>query len=112
MQLVHVGFEIAGGDKPGARVGFAYDMLHVTPPQGTPDLLKGSPVANAAGFVDVNANSLQHVKYPEIFGLGDAGELRQAAVALASLPTRSKFCKRGCWRVQAVDADLEWLHTL
>ncbi len=76
-------FEIVGGDKPGTRIGFAYDMLHVTPPQGTPDLLKNSPVANATGFVDVNANSLQHVKYPEIFGLGDAAATTNSKTAAA-----------------------------
>src|SRR5436190_1196462 len=65
-------FEIVGGDKQGQRVVLDYDMLHVTPPQGAPDFLKGSPLANAAGMVDVHANSLQHVKYKNVFGLGDA----------------------------------------
>ena len=76
-------FEIVGGDQQGARVSFAYDMLHVTPPQATPDCLKGSPVANAAGFVEVDAGSLQHVKYPEIFALGDAAATANSKTAAA-----------------------------
>ena len=76
-------FEIAGGDKPGTRASFAYDMLHVTPPQGTPELLKNTPVANAAGFVDVDAKSLRHVKYPNVFGLGDAAATANSKTAAA-----------------------------
>lgn len=76
-------FEITGGDKAGARVSFDYDMLHVTPPQSTPAALKGSPVSNAAGFVEVNAHSLRHVKYPNIFGLGDAAATANSKTAAA-----------------------------
>ncbi len=72
-------FEVAGG----ARVSFAYDMLHVTPPQSPPAALKGSPVSNAAGFVDVDANSLRHVKYPNIFALGDAAATANSKTAAA-----------------------------
>lgn len=49
-----------------------YDMIHVTPPQSAPDFIKNSPLANAAGWVDVDKHTLQHVKYPNVFGLGDA----------------------------------------
>jgi sulfide:quinone oxidoreductase len=76
-------FEIVGGDHQGARVSFAYDMLHVTPPQRAPDLLKGSAVANAAGFVEIHANTLQHVKYPNVFGLGDAAATANSKTAAA-----------------------------
>jgi sulfide:quinone oxidoreductase len=30
-----------------------YDLLHVAPPQSAPDFIKRSPLANAAGWVDV-----------------------------------------------------------
>ena len=58
-------------------------MLHVTPPQTAPDALKGSPLANAAGFTDVHANSLQHVKYKNVFGLGDAASTANSKTAAA-----------------------------
>lgn len=76
-------FAIVGGDKQGQTVTFEYTMLHVTPPQGAPDFLKNSPLANAAGLVDVHANSLQHVKYKNIFGLGDAASTANSKTAAA-----------------------------
>lgn len=76
-------FEVTGGDQQGQRTTFDYDMIHVTPPQGAPDFLKGSPVANEAGFVDVHANSLQHTKYKNVFGLGDAASTANSKTAAA-----------------------------
>lgn len=52
-----------------------FDMIHVTPPQSAPDFVKNSPIANAAGWVDVDKNTLQHLKYKNIFSLGDASSL-------------------------------------
>jgi sulfide:quinone oxidoreductase len=52
-----------------------FDMIHVTPPQSAPDFVRNSPLANAAGWVDVDKNTLQHVKYANIFSLGDAYSL-------------------------------------
>ena len=49
-----------------------FDMLHVVPPQSAPAFIKTSPLANADGWVEVNQHTLQHVRYPNIFGLGDA----------------------------------------
>jgi len=76
-------FEVVGGDKQGSRVVLDYDMLHVSPPQTTPDALKTSPLANAAGFTDVNQNSLQHVKFANVFGLGDAASSPNSKTAAA-----------------------------
>ena len=52
-----------------------YDMIHVTPPMGPPDFIKNSPLADSAGWVDVNKSTLQHNKYQNVFGLGDASSL-------------------------------------
>lgn len=49
-----------------------FDMLHVTPPQSAPDFIAGSPLANDKGWVDVNRHTLQHTRYENIFGIGDA----------------------------------------
>lgn len=60
-----------GGD------GFSlpYDMMHVVPHQSAPDWVKSSPLATDAptGYVDIDKNTLQHVEYPNVFSLGDAG---------------------------------------
>lgn len=52
-----------------------FDMIHVTPPQSAPDFIRSGPLANAAGWVDVDKFTLQHVKYPNIFSLGDSSAL-------------------------------------
>jgi sulfide:quinone oxidoreductase len=59
-----------------AKYSIAYDFLHVVPPQSAPDWLKATPLAvpdNPAGWVDVDKHTLQHVRFPEVFALGDAG---------------------------------------
>jgi sulfide:quinone oxidoreductase len=52
-----------------------FDMIHVTPPQGPPTFIKESSLANAGGWVDVDKHTLQHVKFPTIFSLGDSSGL-------------------------------------
>ncbi|HEX2573413.1 MAG TPA: FAD/NAD(P)-binding oxidoreductase [Polyangia bacterium] len=52
-----------------------YDLLHVTPPQGPPDFIRQSPLANKDGWVDVDKHTLQHVRFPNVFALGDASSL-------------------------------------
>lgn len=60
-----------------------YDMLHVAPPMSAPDFIKNSPLANPAGWVDVHKATLQHVRYPNIFSLGDASSLPTSKTAAA-----------------------------
>jgi len=76
-------FEIVGGDKQGQRIQVLYDMLHVSPPQSPPDVIKSSPLANAAGWVEVNQNSMQHVRYANIFSLGDVASSPNSKTAAA-----------------------------
>jgi len=52
-----------------------YDLLHVTPPMSPPDVVKSSPLADDKGWVDVDKFSLQHIRYPNVFSLGDASSL-------------------------------------
>lgn len=52
-----------------------YDLLHVAPPQGAPDVVKASPLAGEAGWVDVDRYTLRHVRFPNVFSLGDASSL-------------------------------------
>ncbi len=61
-----------------------FDMLHVVPPQDAPKFLADSPLAAESGFVDVDQHTLQHVRYPNVFGLGDAGSMPNAKTAAAA----------------------------
>lgn len=53
----------------------SYDLLHLCPPQSAPDFIKHSPLANEAGYVEVDKHTLQHTRYPNVFSLGDASSL-------------------------------------
>ncbi|KON87633.1 pyridine nucleotide-disulfide oxidoreductase [Sporosarcina globispora] len=54
---------------------FDYDMIHVTPPMGAPGFIASSPIANDAGWVDVDKYTLQHNTYKNIFSAGDSSSL-------------------------------------
>lgn len=64
-------FEQKDGDKTKC-VQEAFDMIHVVPPQCAPDFIRSSPLAAENGFVDVDQATLRHMKYPNIYSLGDA----------------------------------------
>jgi sulfide:quinone oxidoreductase len=59
----------------GETLEMAYDLIHVTPPLSAPDVVRTGPLANADGWVEVDKHTLQHVRYPRVFGLGDASSL-------------------------------------
>ena len=48
-----------------------YDFLHVTPPQGPVEAVASSSLSNTDGYVSVDKETLQHTRYPNVFGIGD-----------------------------------------
>lgn len=60
-----------------------FDMLHLAPPQTAPDFVKNSVLANAGGWLDVDHGTMQHNKYKNVFGLGDAAGLPTAKTGAA-----------------------------
>ncbi len=67
-----------------------FDMMHVCPPQTAPDFIKVSPLADSAGWVDVDQSSLRHKTYDNIWSLGDvmnAPNAKTAAAARKQAPT-------------------------
>ncbi len=76
-------FEVTDSEGNKTRVDKKFDMIHVTPPQSAPDFIKNSPLANATGWVDVHDKTLQHNKYPNVFGLGDVASTGNAKTAAA-----------------------------
>lgn len=67
----------------GEEIVQSYDMLHAVPPMSAPDFVKQSPLANQAGWVDVSKETMQHVRYPNVFSLGDASSLPTSKTAAA-----------------------------
>lgn len=76
-------FDVIGTEGQVRREARPFDMLHVAPPQSAPDFVRQSPLADAAGWVDVDGETLQHRRYGNIFGLGDAGSSPNAKTAAA-----------------------------
>jgi len=67
----------------GGTVTEQFDMLHVTPPQSAPDVIKQSPLADADGWLEVDRHTLQHPRYANVFGLGDCTNTPNAKTAAA-----------------------------
>lgn len=71
-------------DKGVTEITIRYDILHVAPPMSPPDFIKGSEIANNAGWVEVNQYTLQQVRYANIFALGDVSSLPTSKTAAAA----------------------------
>lgn len=65
-------FKVVDGEGVVSMVEKHFDMIHVVPPQSAPDFVKASPLADAGGWVEVDKFTLQHTRYKNIFGIGDA----------------------------------------
>jgi len=61
-----------------------FDMIHVVPPQTAPDFVRVSPLADAAGWLDVDPGTLRHKSLEGIYGLGDACNAPNAKTAAAA----------------------------
>lgn len=84
----------------GQREQENYDFIHVVPPMSAPDVIRHSELAWQEGgmahqWLEIDQYSLQHRRYPEIFGVGDvigtpfgktaASVKKQAPVAEANI---------------------------
>ena len=67
----------------GGQITRSFDMLHVTPPQKSCAVVADSPLADSAGYVDVDQLTLGHKRYANVFALGDAGGMPNAKTAAA-----------------------------
>lgn len=48
-----------------------FDFLHITPPMKAPDEIGNSALGSAKGWVPVHKETLQHIKYDNVFAIGD-----------------------------------------
>ena len=62
----------------------AFDLLHVVPPQVAPDFIRQSPLADVAGWVDVDPVTLRHRRFANIHALGDVTNTSNAKTAAAA----------------------------
>jgi sulfide:quinone oxidoreductase len=83
-------FRVARPDTAPETVTVDFDMIHVCPPQTAPDFIRVSPLADAAGWVDVDQSTLRHKTFDNIWSLGDvmnAPNAKTAAAARKQAPT-------------------------
>ncbi len=87
--------KIAVYDTPDGEAEIAYDYLHITPQIRPPQAVRQSPLAvqegKMRGWLEVDAKTLQHPTYKNVFGIGDVlgldfaksgGAVREQAILL------------------------------
>jgi len=76
-------FNKSGPEGNVEMVSMEFDMLHVCPPQCAPDFIKNSPLADDAGWLNVDPKTLQHKTFSNIWGAGDVMNTPNAKTAAA-----------------------------
>jgi sulfide:quinone oxidoreductase len=71
--------------RDGERFELCYDLLHAVPHQSAPDWVKATVLAahDPNGYVEVDQHTLQHVRWPNVFALGDAASTPNAKTGAA-----------------------------
>ncbi|KAK8144942.1 hypothetical protein G3M48_005105 [Beauveria asiatica] len=67
----------------GSRTTKSFDFLHASPKMGPHGFVARSPLADAAGLVSVDAATLRHTAYDNVWALGDAASLPTSKTAAA-----------------------------
>ncbi|MDR5880470.1 FAD/NAD(P)-binding oxidoreductase [Caballeronia sp. LZ032] len=60
-----------------------FDMLHVVPPQRAPQFIRESALADSAGWLDVDKETMRHVRFANVFGIGDCTSTPNSKTAAA-----------------------------
>lgn len=69
--------KVATYQTPDGRVDLDYDLLHVVPPMRAPEAVRNSPLPwqngplASDGWVEVDKSSLRHLRFPNVFAVGD-----------------------------------------
>jgi sulfide:quinone oxidoreductase len=80
------GTDPATGEAVTSEVTLDYDYLHVIPPQRAPEVIRQSGLSWAdkwtdQGWVEVDQKTLRHLRYPEIFAIGDVAGVPKGKTA-------------------------------
>lgn len=79
-------------DKPEEKFEEQYSLLHVVPPMGTPvELAKCHDLVNETGFVKVDKSTMKHIKYNNVFAIGDCSDSPNSKTAAAAGIITQKF---------------------
>nr|XP_040582094.1 sulfide:quinone oxidoreductase, mitochondrial-like isoform X2 [Lepeophtheirus salmonis] len=85
-------------DDPEQLTTIPYEMIHVTPPMSAPTILSDcKSLVDGSGYLNVNKETLQHVKYPNIFGIGDCTNVPTSKTA-AAVAGEVGVVRRNLWK--------------
>lgn len=77
LQSIDPGRRIATFLTPEGTTELGYDFINVIPPMKAPDVVRNSPLPwqqgawGNEGWLEVDKHTLRHVRYPNVFGVGD-----------------------------------------
>lgn len=77
LELLDPGRKRAFYRTPDGIVELGYDFIHVVPPMRAPRVVRNSPLPwqtgpfAADGWIEVDKGTLQHLRFPNVFGVGD-----------------------------------------
>ncbi|QCO57498.1 NAD(P)/FAD-dependent oxidoreductase (plasmid) [Pseudorhodobacter turbinis] len=86
LKAVEPGKKLATFATPEGDTEMPYDYLHVIPPQRAPDFVRQSGLSWAdkwvdQGWAEVDMHNLRHLRFPEIFALGDVAGVPKGKTA-------------------------------
>ncbi|NYT63571.1 NAD(P)/FAD-dependent oxidoreductase [Alcaligenaceae bacterium] len=77
LKAIDPGKRIATFATPDGTEEQDYDFIHIIPPMRAPEAIRNSPLPwktgawGAEGWLEVDKNTLRHVRYNNVFGVGD-----------------------------------------
>ena len=86
LQSIDPGRKVATFAGTNGTVERDYDYIHVIPPQRAPEVVRQSGLSWAdkwtdQGWVEVDKHSLRHLRYPEVFAVGDVAGVPKGKTA-------------------------------
>jgi sulfide:quinone oxidoreductase len=86
LRAIDPGRKLATFTTPDGDAELPYDYLHVIPPQRAPEVIRQSGLSWAdkwtdQGWVECDMKTLRHLRYPDIFALGDVAGVPKGKTA-------------------------------
>lgn len=86
MRAIDPGRKIITFMTPDGPVEMPYDFTNVIPPMRAPDVVRNSPLPwedkwTDQGYVAVDKHTMRHVRYPEVFAVGDVAGVPKGKTA-------------------------------
>jgi sulfide:quinone oxidoreductase len=87
LRQIDIGRRIATFSGPEGPVEQPYDFINVIPPMRAPDAVRNSPLGWREGpwahdgWMEVDRGNLRHLRYPNVFGVGDVAGVPKGKTA-------------------------------